>query len=212
MPEFNLIQRPDLTLRLQQMLGLRQAHITPSLAETVQAVVIMGDVRDTGGERQIVRPAWGGVEIGPAVGLFPRVALHNPAGSKSIITVRSIRIVNRFAAVAGEIFSLGLRGPSFAGFGTPPTFPPEFRHSRAIDPLSTGQVNVPAGLLTRELNAGTLPESFVIIPPAGEMAELSVDVVLLPGWGVAINGEQSTATSALRSSWIWEEEDLDQRA
>lgn len=46
MPEFNLIQAPELLRKLSQLVGLRQAHVVPTLNEGVQAVVILADVRD----------------------------------------------------------------------------------------------------------------------------------------------------------------------
>lgn len=44
MAEHNLIQAPEILLRLSKFLGLRQPHITPALGEVVQPVVVIGDV------------------------------------------------------------------------------------------------------------------------------------------------------------------------
>lgn len=42
--DWNVIQAPELLLRLQRRLGLRQAHTTPTLNEGVQAVIVMDDI------------------------------------------------------------------------------------------------------------------------------------------------------------------------
>lgn len=44
MPSQNVIQRPELLLKLRRALGLRQAHVTPTLNEGVQAVVVLADI------------------------------------------------------------------------------------------------------------------------------------------------------------------------
>lgn len=44
MAEYNLIQSPELIRRLTSLLGLRQAHIAPTLDENVSAVVVISDV------------------------------------------------------------------------------------------------------------------------------------------------------------------------
>lgn len=48
-PEHNLIQRPDLLRDLRDYLQLKQMHITPALAENIQAVVVLDDL----GRRQV---------------------------------------------------------------------------------------------------------------------------------------------------------------
>lgn len=45
--EHNLIQRPELIRDLASRLGLRQAHVTPTLQEGVQAVVLIDDLTRT---------------------------------------------------------------------------------------------------------------------------------------------------------------------
>ena len=46
-PEYNLIQRPDLSLALVKLFGLRQPHILPTLSENVTPVVILGDLSNS---------------------------------------------------------------------------------------------------------------------------------------------------------------------
>lgn len=53
-PEHNLIQRPDLIARLAQRFGMRQAHITPTMEDSVQPVAIVEDltIRDSAALRR----------------------------------------------------------------------------------------------------------------------------------------------------------------
>jgi len=46
--EENLVQNPEIVARIAQLLGMRQAHVTPALNEGMQAVLIVGDTRDLG--------------------------------------------------------------------------------------------------------------------------------------------------------------------
>ena len=48
MAEHNLIQNPELLSRVAKLLGMRQAHVVPTLNEGVQAVVIVDDARNVG--------------------------------------------------------------------------------------------------------------------------------------------------------------------
>lgn len=43
-PEHNLIQRPDILRDIRDFLQLKQMHITPALAENVQAVLVIDDL------------------------------------------------------------------------------------------------------------------------------------------------------------------------
>jgi hypothetical protein len=54
---YNLIQNPEIIARLARFLGMRQAHVTPSLQEGLQAVVIVGDARDIAQESGPQGPA-----------------------------------------------------------------------------------------------------------------------------------------------------------
>lgn len=210
MSEFNLIQRPDLVLRIQQMLGLRQAHVTPSLSETVQPVVIMGDVRDTGGERQIVRPAWGFDSQGPVAAQFSNVLLLTPLPRRTIVTVREVRVSNPTAAGAQQ-FSMFLRGPGINNpSGALAAFPPKFRHSRAIDPQSNGAVNIPSGILSHGTLLAPEPTAFVLKSPGTAEVVSENEIVLAPGWELLVQND--VANQAITASFLWEEEDLEQRA
>lgn len=213
-PEFNLIQRPDLILRLQQMLGIRQAHITPSLAETVVPVVVFGDVRDTGGDRQIVRKAWGSVDLLPTVGTFGHVALGNPVTSRTIVTVRHIRMHNPIAASTNDRrWSMGLVGPNFTGL---PTLIgnqfKQFRHTRAVDLRSDGSVLLPVAQITVDTNGALTNRAYRWEQFTTEALETELEVVLLPGWGLQMTCNANGATNnEAFVALAWDEEDLEQR-
>lgn len=72
--ETNLIQAPELLQRLRKALGIRQAHITPSLNSGVQAVVILDDVSEarTASKRIAIASGFvlGGVGVAPAFRLI----------------------------------------------------------------------------------------------------------------------------------------------
>ena len=42
-PELNIIQAPEIVNRLTRALGVRQAHVLPTMSETVHPVVILHD-------------------------------------------------------------------------------------------------------------------------------------------------------------------------
>jgi len=78
-PEHNIVQNPELIRRLQQFLGLRQAHVAPALSDGVMPVVILGDVgqrREFGGFVSAGTQSQDGNGV-----LFSTAALTNPIGS-----------------------------------------------------------------------------------------------------------------------------------
>lgn len=80
----SLVQRPDLTHRLQQYLGVRQLQVLPRLLDGIQAVVIYGDCREESREKVVERPCAG------FTGLFqgldvPECYLRNPVNSGVVI-------------------------------------------------------------------------------------------------------------------------------
>lgn len=91
--QHNLIQRPDLIMRLQKFLGVRQAHVTPSLADSVVPIIIMGDVRDEDRTAVVDVGCVGQSQYAAGVGLFSTFQFQNPAGSG--IYARVERIVLR---------------------------------------------------------------------------------------------------------------------
>lgn len=96
MPEHNLIQRPDLISRLQSFFGIRQAHVTPTLATTISPVVMVADLtKEQLGTRHVpglpTTPTLVAAHVVQAAvaAQFGRVLLFNPPGSGRIIRVLS---------------------------------------------------------------------------------------------------------------------------
>jgi hypothetical protein len=89
MAEFNLIQAPEIIGRLARALGVRQVHITPTLSETVQPVVMIADVSRTAGSGPGYGTFRGAASATLGANTFCRFALENPAGSGVLVNVRA---------------------------------------------------------------------------------------------------------------------------
>ena len=88
MAEYNLIQRPELIQRLQRRLGMRQAHITPTLSETLQPTIDIDHLVDTKDARR--EGFMLGLESNsPFAGEVISWSLVNPAGSGKIVRLRN---------------------------------------------------------------------------------------------------------------------------
>lgn len=90
MPEYNLIQAPEKIQRLSKLFGIRQAHVTPTLNEGVQAVVLLDDVRDD--KVNVPSRTFAGrldpIAAGDGAGLVPYIYLENPLGSGVTVLLR----------------------------------------------------------------------------------------------------------------------------
>lgn len=103
------IQRPDIIHRLQQFLGLRQWSVVPHLMDGVQAVVIMGDVREVADEKVVARPCAGVQQLfSDIAGFHVQWTFSNPAGSGVVARLHElefdlagVRIVLQQAVTAG---------------------------------------------------------------------------------------------------------------
>lgn len=89
MPEHNLIQAPELLRRLYLRLGLRQAHIAPTLNEGVQPVVILDDVRESPQARDN-RYSIGEIVNGDITPSGPAFQFFNQLGSGVIARIHRI--------------------------------------------------------------------------------------------------------------------------
>lgn len=78
MPEYNLIQAPELLMKLAKRFGIRQAHTSPTLAENVQPVVIVDDIRDNLVSREEKYGAF--VSVIPIAGQRAGVEIRNQPG------------------------------------------------------------------------------------------------------------------------------------
>lgn len=86
MAEYNLIQAPDLLRRVARMLGLKQPHISPTLNEGVQPVIMVADVSKE--PSAIPRTYFaGGNLVGDAINNAAAMMLVNPPGSDIVARV-----------------------------------------------------------------------------------------------------------------------------
>lgn len=118
-PEHNIIQSPELLTRLSQRLGLRQAHITPALAEGVQAVVLLEDLTARTGQALPRFLA----SISPPGGLAAEkstVIMINPVLSGRIIRLKRIIV----AATCDPTIAQGFVVISLHTLLPPFVFPP----------------------------------------------------------------------------------------
>jgi hypothetical protein len=89
-PEPNTIQAPEIFRQLQQRLGIRGMHITPTLESTVMPVVVVEDIRQTSAVLQVPYAAWARVvvqDLGQT-----QVSLFNIAGSKRRMRIQQVFI------------------------------------------------------------------------------------------------------------------------
>lgn len=101
MPQYNLIQRPDLNDRLVRSLGIRERAPAPSLSPEVQAVILLEDLTTSSPfERSLMRECGGFITAGPVAGQYSGIAINNPAGSGCVIRFDRAQV---WAAAASRI-------------------------------------------------------------------------------------------------------------
>ena len=83
--EYNLIQAPEIIRRLAVKLGIRQAHIAPTLAENVVPVILLDDLTDR--DQSDVRRCAGGVSGISAGAFLFNAVLFNPVASGIVAKV-----------------------------------------------------------------------------------------------------------------------------
>jgi len=130
MPEVNVIQRPELMLKLAQRLGLRQAHISPTLNEGVQPVVILDDFSsELVDVERLPQPSMIGASLGPSAIANPWLGIYNRTAPElaSIaerqrppvqdVALRAIRTDNLQTGTGGTtgLSVVGLEKTRFAG-------------------------------------------------------------------------------------------------
>jgi hypothetical protein len=205
LPEFNLIQRPDLILRLQQFTGLRQAHVTPALAETIQPVIIAGDIRDEKIPRPTTLQFWNSASAGAGgAGLFARVQLRNPAGSNTLITVREMRLQG--GGGAAHTFDMILFA-SALDLAVASLTAGQLRAGRlGIDPLAIR----PKGIVSADGNVAAAPINTVyrVKHPLDGEARIDDIAIVIPA-GAALLVQLAEANISLSGSFAWDEEDVE---
>jgi len=106
MAEYNLVQAPELIRRMARRLGIRQQHITPTLNEGVQAIVLLDDMTQQQSETQLYAMGTGDGTAPDGVSLFSSVGLFNPLGSGIKARVTNIRagyISTLNSAILGQL-------------------------------------------------------------------------------------------------------------
>jgi hypothetical protein len=99
--DYNLIQSPEMIRTLQQRLGIKQAHVAPTLAEHIQPVVIVDDIPADLQRRE--RFWYFGLDAIATDGSAPMFAhLANPPTSGVVVTIDRICI-----SVEGPQTSIG---------------------------------------------------------------------------------------------------------
>jgi hypothetical protein len=118
--DYNLIQRPDLILKIADFFGIRQAHLVPSLNEGIQVVYIAGDVRDEkqSNKAPAILHGRAAVNLG-ATALFNAVRLRNPAASRSVLIVDDLFYQTSTDVDVGLTIETGdLAGGAFSSLAT----------------------------------------------------------------------------------------------
>lgn len=93
MPEHNIIQAPEIIGRLTRALGIRQAHVLPTMSETVTPVVLIADVsQQPGGSTGYASFRGGTSQQAAGANVFVVAFLTNPAGSGVLARVRAIEV------------------------------------------------------------------------------------------------------------------------
>lgn len=113
MAEHNLIQAPELLRRLARRLGLRQAHVSPTLNEGVQAVILVDDVTAQKSESLLYAWAFTAGSPGDTLTKASTCALWNPPGSGRRARVLTYRGATQTGLAASGVQSMYM-GPYVA--------------------------------------------------------------------------------------------------
>lgn len=91
-PEHNLIQRPDITQLLVDRFGVRQAHLTPTLMEGVQPVVLVEDLT-SGSLRGLEQQFFANVVSDWTTAVLAAMALvYMPTTARTVARMKSVQI------------------------------------------------------------------------------------------------------------------------
>jgi hypothetical protein len=227
MAERNLIQRPELLLRLARSLGMRQSHVSPTLNEGVQPVIIVDDM--TTGTR--IDPfqtcmGWGGPVGGDGLGGFAQALLHNPTtgsliaapvGRSSNVRVRlrrvivshetggngrariSCTVINGLHVLIGAGWSAGSKTFADASVAQSATLPERQPSAAVLFRQDASLIPTAAFHLSFQINVGDM----VDIPMP--------DVYLNPGNSFRVISEEAGGknTDELFTVFVWDEIPLD---
>lgn len=122
-PEQGVIQAPEITRQLQQRLGVRGMHVTPTLEPTVQPVVVVEDLRTVAPLLQVPYAAWARV-VGDGLIAFQFITLFNLAGSQRRMRVRKVWVEPAQSGIQDVMniavgFASGISSPQAVKVGIP---------------------------------------------------------------------------------------------
>ena len=210
-PEHNLIQNPQLTRSIQQVVGTRQPHVAPVLSDTVQPVVIADDVRDYPLSTRFATYAIMTEIVGDGIQPTSGMWLVNPLTSAvamqilrvSVYAVGSASFGGTIAFSTTDIATQGSTpGVTGRGFrmqiGQPPVGRSDFLPVQAQQPTSTGYTFRRNGSVISPYwwaKDGQFNEDEVFFRETG------VNLVLLPGGILVIEIVNANADAFCNFFW-----------
>lgn len=216
MAEYNLIQAPELVRRLQRRLGIRQAHISPTLNEGVQTVVVMDDLTNQKSETQ--RFALGrGVGNDSAGGNLSTVGLWNAAGSGKRVRVISIVTEQQTLTFPTlQNFALSNMGAApVAGSavvaGASRFEDTSLEPARPVANIIAGASLVVAGIVSTRPPRSAFLTTATVTVVSFDPYDLSREQLFLdPGWALTVQQQLNggAAPQTLAATFTWYEEDL----
>jgi hypothetical protein len=220
-PEHNVIQNPAITVGIQRFAGIRQAHVSPTLADGLTPVVIAGDIRED--PRTRLPESYVGLKELTADGVNAAYFyFHNPYTSDRIAVLRRFHAYATEGAagpIASYIWYAKLAAASvsaagvtagarllidWSGSGVAPTSPVEpVVRNRSSAGWALAQTNgVPGGYIWRApwFNANAAGDSF------DEVLEnfdniTGPRIILLPGANISFGIADATAKAYFNMWW-----------
>jgi len=207
MPETNLIQRPDLMLRLQQFFGLRQRTVVPTLGSVINPVVLVADLTQLRGLRsergttsRVVR-CGGFMLTGQGIGLFTRALFRNPGGSDRVYRIRQISVED---VTSGGAVSHGFilqQTSNLANLQNTSILDTTFK------PVDwAGVVNLASALMSWDTNAVGIAMQTWRQVATGLETRADVEEIAVLGENDAIAFNSVNTNVALRFNMLWDEE------
>jgi hypothetical protein len=189
-----VIQRPDITRRLQAGLQIKGRTASPQLGDVVQPVVLVDDFAHPSWFAQSVdREAWTWMSVAPVALNFSSVQIQNPINSGVMVFVHGVYIVT-----SGDTFVVGrVTGSLQATIGTT-----DWKDRRI------GAIQTPAVISRSGAGFAVSQIAFNIFRITGGAGEMlprpwPLDLVLTPGEAVGV--ERITVNTQLDAGFYWTE-------
>lgn len=202
MAEHNLIQNPDIIGRLAKLLGMRQAHVAPTLNEGIQAVVIVDDARGAIGpastpaplRRTFVCAGW--FSLGATIDGAIQVV------NTQTCVLRLKRLILRTDLTTPVRLRMGIRdapqGGALLGSNGFPN-----RSQNAIIQAAFVNPSVTSGPTNTNFISQNLGEYYISASQPLDIWD-EYDVVLTPGTGWLIQTFGAAVNSNLAMTSVWE--------